>query len=86
VVTGGAGFIGSHLTERLLADGHDVTVVDNFYTGRPINLAEIGNRSRLQVIEADVADAPRMRAALSVRNGCSISRRAPTSCRRSRIR
>ena len=33
LVTGGAGFLGSHLCERLLADGHDVICVDNFFTG-----------------------------------------------------
>ncbi|HAS32452.1 MAG TPA: NAD-dependent dehydratase, partial [Microbacterium sp.] len=33
LITGGAGFIGSHLSERLLAEGHDVICVDNFFTG-----------------------------------------------------
>ncbi|OYW19209.1 MAG: hypothetical protein B7Z55_09300, partial [Planctomycetales bacterium 12-60-4] len=41
LVTGGAGFIGSHLTERLLADGHRVTVLDNLSTGRADNLAHL---------------------------------------------
>jgi UDP-glucose 4-epimerase len=65
VVTGGAGFIGSHLTERLLNDGHAVTVVDNFHTGRPINLDPIAKNPRLTVVEADVADAGRMREVLA---------------------
>ncbi len=39
VVTGGAGFLGSHLCERLLNDGHEVLCVDNFYTGRRRNIA-----------------------------------------------
>jgi nucleoside-diphosphate-sugar epimerase len=38
LITGGAGFIGSHLSERLLAEGHDITVIDNFSTGRASNL------------------------------------------------
>ena len=38
LVTGGSGFIGSHLCERLLADGHEVLCVDNFYTGRRQNI------------------------------------------------
>ncbi len=64
VVTGGAGFIGSHLVERLLADGHRVTVVDNFATGRRSNLAEASRHGRLRVVEADVTDAGKMTGAL----------------------
>jgi UDP-glucose 4-epimerase len=54
VVTGGAGFIGSHLVDRLLDLGHDVTVVDNFATGRESNLGEALDRVTLH--RADVAD------------------------------
>lgn len=56
LVTGGAGFIGSHLVGRLLKDGHDITVIDNFSTGRPENLAHQKNNNRLTIIEADIAD------------------------------
>ena len=41
LVTGGAGFIGSHLSERLVLEGHDVVVLDNFSTGRASNLANL---------------------------------------------
>jgi UDP-glucose 4-epimerase len=59
LVTGGAGFIGSHLTERLLSRGDTVTVVDNLSTGRKINLdpAFASANGRLRFIEADLADA-----------------------------
>jgi UDP-glucose 4-epimerase len=57
LVTGGAGFIGSHLVERLLADGHRVTVVDNLSTGRLKNLAHVQADPRLSFEEADVSDA-----------------------------
>ena len=56
LVTGGAGFIGSHLVDRLLADGHDVLVLDNFSTGRPENLEHQKTNPSLRVIEADIAD------------------------------
>lgn len=46
LITGGAGFIGSHLAEALLADGHEVVVLDNLSTGRSKNLAEVGDRIR----------------------------------------
>ncbi|HAZ07867.1 MAG TPA: NAD-dependent dehydratase [Elusimicrobia bacterium] len=56
VVTGGAGFIGSHLVERLLADGHEVVVLDDFSTGRPQNLAHLKDNPRLSLVQADVCD------------------------------
>ncbi len=54
IVTGGAGFIGSHLVDRLLLDGHEVTVLDNFSTGRPENLKHQANEKRLRLIEVDI--------------------------------
>lgn len=60
LVTGGAGFIGSHLVERLLGDGHSVTVVDNFATGREENLHGASNRGELHIEAFDVQDVQRM--------------------------
>ena len=54
LITGGAGFIGSHLTESLLADGDAVTVIDNFSTGSRENLENVKNHSLLTVIEEDI--------------------------------
>ncbi|MTI08916.1 SDR family oxidoreductase [Curvivirga aplysinae] len=62
VVTGGAGFIGSHMVERLLNDGHEVVVIDNFSSGRPENLANLKNQERLTVIESDICDAEKVKA------------------------
>ncbi len=55
VVTGGAGFLGSHLCERLIAEGHQVICVDNFLTGRPRNIAHLVGRDEFRLIEHDVS-------------------------------
>ncbi|MFC1679212.1 SDR family oxidoreductase [Elusimicrobiota bacterium] len=56
VVTGGAGFIGSHLVDRLLGEKLRVRVLDNFSTGRPQNLEHLKDHPGLEVHEVDVAD------------------------------
>jgi UDP-glucose 4-epimerase len=57
LITGGAGFIGSHLVERLLAEGARVTVIDNLRSGRRENLARV--RDRIEFLDADLAEALR---------------------------
>lgn len=54
LVTGGAGFIGSHLCHRLLADGHDVLAVDNLYTGRKDNIQDLFAHPRFEFLRHDV--------------------------------
>ncbi len=54
LVTGGAGFIGSHLCERLLNDGYDVLCVDNYYSSTKDNIAHLLNHPRFEVIRHDV--------------------------------
>ena len=66
LVTGGAGFIGSHLCDALLAAGHRVRVLDNLSTGKPANLPL--QDPRVELIEGDVADAALVRRAVA---GCS---------------
>jgi len=56
LVTGGAGFIGSHLTERLLELGHEVVVLDNLSTGRAVNLAHLEGNSRLTIRVGSITD------------------------------
>ncbi|HEY1789436.1 MAG TPA: NAD-dependent epimerase/dehydratase family protein [Verrucomicrobiae bacterium] len=56
LVTGGAGFIGSHLVERLLNDGHSVTVIDDFSTGRVENLRPVKKNPRLKIIESKISE------------------------------
>jgi len=56
IVTGGAGFIGSHIVDRLITEGHQVIVIDNFSTGRPENLVHHKEQPNLSLIQADVAN------------------------------
>src|SRR5207237_3854881 len=54
LVTGGAGFLGSHLCERLLARGHDVLCVDNYFTGRKDNIAHLLHEPHFEAMRHDV--------------------------------
>src|SRR6478672_6180576 len=56
LITGGAGFIGSHLAERLLADGHDVTLLDDLSTGRLENIRHLTANPRLHLVRDSVED------------------------------
>ncbi|MCA8998986.1 MAG: GDP-mannose 4,6-dehydratase [Planctomycetaceae bacterium] len=56
LVTGGAGFIGSHLTEQLLQNGHRVTVLDDLSTGRAENLSSVAHRPDLKVVHGSITD------------------------------
>ncbi len=62
LVTGGAGFIGSHIVTRLLSLGHGVRVLDNFATGRRENLAEV--KERIELVEGDICDFDTVRRAV----------------------
>jgi UDP-glucose 4-epimerase len=56
LVTGGGGFIGSHLSERLVKEGHFVTVVDNFATGHISNLSDLASSASFELVEGSILD------------------------------
>uniref|UniRef100_A0A9J8D2V5 UDP-glucuronic acid decarboxylase 1 n=1 Tax=Cyprinus carpio carpio TaxID=630221 RepID=A0A9J8D2V5_CYPCA len=56
LITGGAGFVGSHLTDKLMMDGHEVTVVDNFFTGRKRNVEHWIGHENFELINHDVVE------------------------------
>src|SRR5580765_4944350 len=67
LVTGGGGFIGSHLVDHLLAAGHQVRVLDNFSTGRRINL--IHCQHDIELVEGDLRDGNTVHRAVA---GCEV--------------
>jgi UDP-glucose 4-epimerase len=90
LVTGGAGFIGSHLVEALLAQGHQVKVFDNFSTGKEANLTPFKSSS-LEIIHGDITNEPSLQAACSGVDGIfhlaavvsvQLSIEKPTECSR----
>lgn len=56
LITGGAGFLGSHLSERLLSAGHEVVCMDNFFTGRKCNIAHLLDNPYFELMRHDVVD------------------------------
>ena len=61
VVTGGAGFIGSHLIDLLLDNGHEVVCIDNYSTGRVSNLGHVKENANLNIVEGDINDSQLLR-------------------------
>ncbi len=57
LITGGAGFIGSHLASELLERGHEITIIDNFSTGRENNLRHLASNPGLHLVEGNILDA-----------------------------
>jgi dTDP-glucose 4,6-dehydratase len=55
LITGAAGFLGSHLTDRFLADGHEVVGLDNFITGHPDNIAHLASESRYEFVKHNIS-------------------------------
>ena len=56
LVTGGAGFLGSHLCDRLVKDGHEVICLDNFFTGRKVNIAHLLGNPQFELLRHDIID------------------------------
>jgi dTDP-glucose 4,6-dehydratase len=54
LISGGAGFVGSHLCDALLEEGHEVVAIDNLITGSPRNVAHLANEPRFELVEADI--------------------------------
>lgn len=81
LITGGAGFVGSHLAERLVGDGVDVTVVDDLSTGRTENLDGVAGHSRLRLEHADAHD-PAVLAACVPARGVVFHLAAPVGLHR----
>jgi UDP-glucuronate decarboxylase len=86
LVTGGAGFLGSHLCERLIADGHDVLCVDNYFTGRKDNIAHLLGDPHFEAMRHDVTFRSMSRSTRSTTSPARPRRctTSTTRCRRPR--
>ncbi|MDA8272959.1 MAG: SDR family oxidoreductase [Deltaproteobacteria bacterium] len=73
LITGGAGFIGSNLCERLLKMGHEVLCLDNFYTGSKNNIAEFLGNSKFEVIRQDISEPFLIEADFIINLACPAS-------------
>ncbi|MFQ3581596.1 MAG: UDP-glucuronic acid decarboxylase family protein [Chloracidobacterium sp.] len=73
LVTGGAGFIGTHLCKRLLADGHEVICLDNFYTGRRANVRPFLEHPRFELVRHDVIEPVRLEVTQIYHLACPAS-------------
>ncbi|MEE9542461.1 MAG: UDP-glucuronic acid decarboxylase family protein [Thermodesulfobacteriota bacterium] len=73
LVTGGAGFLGSHLSERLLNDGHEVICLDNFFTGRRVNIAHLLDNPSFELIRHDVTEPVLLEVDLVYNLACPAS-------------
>ncbi len=73
LITGGAGFIGSNLCERLLNMGHEVLCLDNFYTGSKNNIAEFLGNSKFEVIRQDISEPFLIEADFIINLACPAS-------------
>ena len=79
LVTGAAGFLGSHLCDRFLADGHTVVGLDNFVTGHAENLSHLAKESRFSLAEADISASLRRDGALTGRFDGVLNFASPAS-------
>ena len=75
VVSGAAGFIGSHFCDRLLAEGHTVVALDNFLTGHPRNLAHLASHAQFQFLEQDITRPFTIEGAVD----CAVNLASPAS-------
>ena len=80
LITGGAGFIGSHLADKLLAEGHEITVIDDLSTGRYSNVEHLEDRDGFRLIIDTVLNAKLMEDARSAKPTAFITWRAPSAC------